>query len=111
MISVISKDPNDPNKTRITIVAHANPGGGLPQWAMNTAVNGVVQIEPFKLFHKINEGACNYQQQSPASSQTAHVNSLPGRSAKPAGIAQLGEYQKDKLVLYFDKDVCISFSS
>ncbi|KAL7496154.1 hypothetical protein ACHAWT_005584 [Skeletonema menzelii] len=86
----ISKDPNDPNKTRITILAHANPGGGLPQWAMNTAVNGVVQIEPFKLFHKINEGACNYQNRSPSSSQTAHVNSLPGRSAKPAGIAQLG---------------------
>jgi len=91
LISVISKDPNDPNKTRITILAHANPGGGLPQWAMNTAVNGVVQIEPFKLFHKINEGACNYQQQSRSSSQTAHVNSLPGRSTKPAGIAQLGE--------------------
>eukprot|EP00984_Skeletonema_dohrnii_P039118 scaffold43137_cov144-Skeletonema_dohrnii-CCMP3373.AAC.1 len=86
----ISKDPNDPDKTRISILAHANPGGGLPQWAMNTAVNGVVQIEPFKLFHKINEGACNYQHQSSASSQTAHVNSLPGRSAKPAGIAQLG---------------------
>ena len=29
---VISKDPNDPNKTRITLLAHANPGGGLPQW-------------------------------------------------------------------------------
>lgn len=33
--TVISKDPNDPNKTRITILAHANPGGGLPQWVSN----------------------------------------------------------------------------
>jgi hypothetical protein len=60
---------------------------------MNTAVNGVVQIEPFKLFHKINVGACNYQEQATTSSQTAHVGSLPGRSAKPAGIAQLGEFR------------------
>jgi hypothetical protein len=58
---------------------------------MNTAVNGVVQIEPFKLFHKINEGACSYKEKSSASSQTAHVSSLPGRSTTPAGIAQLGE--------------------
>jgi hypothetical protein len=45
----ISRDPSDPNnKTCITMVSHANPGGGLPQWAMNTAINAVVQVEPFK---------------------------------------------------------------
>eukprot|EP00985_Skeletonema_marinoi_P014247 scaffold7199_cov133-Skeletonema_marinoi.AAC.4 len=109
LISVISKDPNDPDKTIISILAHANPGGGLPQWAMNTAVNGVVQIEPFKLFHKINEGACNYQHQSSASSQTAHVNSLPGRSAKPAGIAQLGECLEELLCCNLNHQLLLTF--
>ncbi len=33
---VISKDPNDPNRTRITMLSHANPGGGLPQWVRHT---------------------------------------------------------------------------
>lgn len=28
----ISRDPNDPNKTRFALLAHANPGGGIPQW-------------------------------------------------------------------------------
>ncbi|KAL3802102.1 hypothetical protein HJC23_010858 [Cyclotella cryptica] len=89
----ISKDPDDPNKTRITMLAHANPGGGLPQWAMTTAVNAVVQIEPFKLFHNINEGVSKYSEPpstvSP-SHQLASINSLPGRSNKPAGLAQGG---------------------
>ncbi|KAL7483449.1 hypothetical protein ACHAW6_009100 [Cyclotella cf. meneghiniana] len=89
----ISKDPDDPNKTRITMLAHANPGGGLPQWAMTTAVNAVVQIEPFKLFYNINEGVSKYNE--PASSvspshQLASINTLPGRSNKPAGLAQMG---------------------
>jgi len=89
----ISKDPEDPTKTRITLLSHANPGGGLPQWAMNTAVNGAVQIEPFKLFHKINEGVRDYEPPAPSQSMshtTATVGGLPGRSNKPAGIAQLG---------------------
>lgn len=90
----ISKDPDDPNKTRITMISHATPGGGLPQWAMNTAVNAVVQIEPFKFFHNINDSICNYQQESTISQQlqpqTSNVGNLPGRSDKPAGIAHLG---------------------
>jgi hypothetical protein len=32
LLVVISKDPDDPNKTRIALLAHADPGGGLPQW-------------------------------------------------------------------------------
>jgi len=91
--AVISKDPEDPTKTRITLLSHANPGGGLPHWAMNTAVNGAVQIEPFKLFHKINEGVRDYEPPAPSQSMshtTATVGGLPGRSNKPAGIAQLG---------------------
>ncbi|KAL3771499.1 hypothetical protein ACHAWO_000620 [Cyclotella atomus] len=89
----ISKDPDDPNKTRIALLAHADPGGGLPQWVMTTAVNAVVQIEPFKLFHNINQGVSSYQEPSSsvsASHQLATVTSLPGRSNKPAGMAQMG---------------------
>jgi len=95
----ISKDPDDPNKTRITMLSHVNPGGGLPQWAMNTVVNAVVQTEPFKFFHNINDSICSYQEESAAEllqqqhdlhSQTSNVASLPGRSNKPAGMAHLG---------------------
>ena len=35
---VISKDPTDPNKTRFTMLSHANPGGGLPQWVRRTMI-------------------------------------------------------------------------
>ena len=60
---------------------------------MNTAVNAVVQIEPFKFFHNINDSICNYQETSPSKpSQTVDVASPPGRSNKPAGIAHLGEF-------------------
>lgn len=90
--SVISKDPKDPNKTRITMLSHANPGGGLPQWAMNTAVNAAVQIEPFKFFYKINESICDYHDPTIfLNSQCSNVSSSQGRSNKPAGMAHLGE--------------------
>ena len=102
----ISRDPSDPsNKTCITMISHANPGGGLPQWAMTTAINAVVQVEPFKFFHNMNESICNYQE--PASSSmssssssaaalsqghrmTKNVGIQSERSTKPAGIAHLG---------------------
>lgn len=59
---------------------------------MTTAVNTVVQIEPFKLFRNINEGVTKYNappQQMPSGPQLATINSLPGRSNKPAGMAQV----------------------
>jgi hypothetical protein len=58
--------------------------------ALNTAVNAAVQIEPFKLFYSINEGASNYKESASFSPQTTTMNSLPGRSTKPAGMAQMG---------------------
>lgn len=76
------------------MLSHANPGGGLPQWAMTTAVNAVVQVEPFKFFHNMNDSIRNYQE--PASSlqhsqtQVSNVGNHPERSNKPAGIAHLG---------------------
>ena len=100
----ISRDPSDPNnKTCITMISHANPGGGLPQWAMTTAINAVVQVEPFKFFHNMNESICNYQESASSSmsssssaalsqghGMTKNVGIQSERSTKPAGIAHLG---------------------
>jgi hypothetical protein len=73
---------------------------------MNTAINAVVQVEPFKFFHNMNESICYYQE--PASSSlsssaaaaaaalsqghiiTKNVGIQSERSTKPAGIAHLG---------------------
>ena len=52
---LISRCPEDPEKTLITLIAHANPGGNVPAWAMKTAANALAPIEPFKNFQKINE--------------------------------------------------------
>jgi len=82
----ISRDPEDPTKTRMAILAHANPGGGIPQWAMKTAVNAVAPIEPYKLFHRIDvkvRAFCSTQDQ-----KTNMVNS--GYTPRPAGLSQLG---------------------
>jgi hypothetical protein len=86
---VIMKHPDDPNKTKFALVAHANPGGDIPQWACKTAVNAIAPIEPFKLFHKINS---NVKRASPQLQvhRTEMVGSLSGRSSKPAGLSQMG---------------------
>ena len=69
----------------MAILAHADPGGGIPQWAMKTAVNAVAPIEPFKLFHKINTNVC-----ACANNKKEFVNNLSGDRQKPAGLSQLG---------------------
>jgi hypothetical protein len=77
----------------IHIVAHANPGAGVPQWASKTAVNALAPIEPFKLFHKINENVKRNQPQLRERLHQAEMvgSNLPnGRSPRPAGMAQLG---------------------
>jgi hypothetical protein len=88
----LSRDPEDPSKTRVTIIAHANPGGGLPQWAAKTAVNALAPIEPFKLFHKINENVKRHHPELRKRLEEAEMVSTmpPGRSPRPGGIAQLG---------------------
>jgi hypothetical protein len=61
---------------------------------MTTAVNAVVQVEPFKFFHNMNDSIRKYQE--PASllqhsqTQVCNVRNHPERSNKPAGIAHLG---------------------
>lgn len=109
----IGRDPSDPNgKTRLAILAHCDPGGGIPRWATKTAVNAVAPIEPFKLLHKIESGvksamaereggslASKSKQVSTSSALAGDMtderavgsNRMPaGRSSKPAGLSQLG---------------------
>ena len=88
---VISKCPDDPEKTTIAMVAHASPGGNVPQWAAKTAVNALTPIEPFKLFHKIDENVKYHRADLRERLAKAEMVSLPGgRSPRPAGIAQIG---------------------
>ena len=85
--AVISRDPDDPRgKTRISMVSHATPGGGLPSWAMNRAVDAVVRVEPFKFFHKIDEGV----RANRSGEGGVMLARSGGRSNKPAGIGHLG---------------------
>lgn len=89
----ISRCPEDPSKTEITIVAHCRPGGGLPEWAAKTAVKALAPIEPFKLFHKINEQVIRnkYQLKERVKEAEERGSTLPpGRSSRPGGFAQLG---------------------
>jgi hypothetical protein len=55
-------------------------------------VNALVPIEPFKLFHRINENVKRIQPQLRERLQQAEMVSTlpPGRSPRPAGIAQMG---------------------
>jgi len=62
-VNYIARDPTDATKTQITLIAHANPGGNVPQWAVKTAVNALAPIEPFKLFHKINHNVVKHQKE------------------------------------------------
>jgi hypothetical protein len=92
----ISPDPDDPlRKTRFTILALADPGGGLPLWAMKAAINAVLPIEPFKLYYKLKTALKSYEPTSHtelvSSSLEGDITSARfGRSSKPAGLAQLG---------------------
>merc|ERR1711865_1162345 len=95
-INILSKCPEDPSKTKIAIVTHANPGGGLPDWATKTAVNALAPIEPFKLFHGINEKVVHCQPHlrkqiiDEEKSGTSSRNVTSGKSHRPGGISQLG---------------------
>lgn len=92
-LAVFTRCPEDPEKTLIHLVAHANPGVGVPQWAAKTAVNALAPIEPFKMFNKINENVQRSRPQLRERLEQAEMvgSNLPnGRSPRPAGMAQLG---------------------
>eukprot|EP00521_Asterionellopsis_glacialis_P015729 CAMPEP_0195295964 /NCGR_PEP_ID=MMETSP0707-20130614/18438_1 /TAXON_ID=33640 /ORGANISM="Asterionellopsis glacialis, Strain CCMP134" /LENGTH=538 /DNA_ID=CAMNT_0040357315 /DNA_START=147 /DNA_END=1760 /DNA_ORIENTATION=+ len=85
----ISRDPEDPQKTRFALCAHAAPGG-VPAWAVKTAVNALVPIEPFKLFYKIDKCCQNFTPSTPTQRTEMVADTLTGRSSRPAGLSQLG---------------------
>ena len=86
----VSRHPQDPSKTRIAMLAHASPGPDIPHWASKTAVKALVPIEPFKLFHKINQGVAEHRQELEQALPPAELVQDGGRSGRPAGIAQMG---------------------
>jgi hypothetical protein len=88
----IGRDPDDPEKTRISLIAHGNPGSDVPAWACKTAVNAFAPIEPFKLMHRMNEGVKKCRPELERNLQeTEMVGSMPGgRTARPAGLSNLG---------------------
>jgi hypothetical protein len=89
----ISRHPDDPDKTQIFMLAHGNPGRDVPMWAIKTAVNSLVPIEPFKLFHKMNQGILNNREELEQASRRMDETELVssgGVSRRPAGLAQLG---------------------
>ena len=75
-------------------MAHCRPGGGLPEWATKTAVKALAPIEPFKLFHKINEQVMLNQDQlqKRVQEETKEIGPslLPERTSRPGGFAQIG---------------------
>eukprot|EP00545_Synedropsis_sp_CCMP1620_P007387 CAMPEP_0119005774 /NCGR_PEP_ID=MMETSP1176-20130426/1919_1 /TAXON_ID=265551 /ORGANISM="Synedropsis recta cf, Strain CCMP1620" /LENGTH=414 /DNA_ID=CAMNT_0006957619 /DNA_START=281 /DNA_END=1525 /DNA_ORIENTATION=- len=83
----ISPHPDDPNKTRFSLVAHANPGPDISPWMARLAVKNLVPIEPFKLFHKINKCVQSHEIDP---ERTQMVNTSPGRSNRPGGLSQMG---------------------
>ena len=90
----IGRHPTDPEKTQVTLLAHANPGHDVPQWAMKTAIKSLVPIEPFKLFYKINVAvnSCREElaQKVRSLDQAEMVSTPSGMTRRPAGLAQLG---------------------
>eukprot|EP00546_Thalassionema_frauenfeldii_P001940 CAMPEP_0178932798 /NCGR_PEP_ID=MMETSP0786-20121207/22856_1 /TAXON_ID=186022 /ORGANISM="Thalassionema frauenfeldii, Strain CCMP 1798" /LENGTH=470 /DNA_ID=CAMNT_0020610207 /DNA_START=463 /DNA_END=1875 /DNA_ORIENTATION=- len=84
----ICPHPEDPNKTSMFIVAHANPGHDISPFLCRLAVSQLVQVEPFKLFYKINQFVQEYE--SPNDGKVQLVNSNPGRSKRPGGLSQMG---------------------
>jgi len=89
--NIISRSPDDTDKTVITMISHAAPGGSVPQWACKTAVNALAPVEPFKIFQKINKNVNqNLPQLRERLEEAEMVSSPSGRSSRPAGIAQLG---------------------
>ena len=86
----IGRDPDDPEKTRISLLAHASPGNDVPTWACKTAINAIAPIEPFKLIHKINEGIQKNKLELDRNLQDTEMVAVPGRTNRPAGLCQMG---------------------
>jgi hypothetical protein len=90
----ISRDPDDPEKTRIAMLTHGHPGHDVPKWACKTAVNTMAPIEPFKFFHKVNQNVQRYRselEQRLDEMDMEMISTPPGGpTRRPAGLAALG---------------------
>jgi hypothetical protein len=85
------------------MLAHASPGKDVPSWACKAAIQSLAPIEPYRLFHKINEGVKQSRDALQAMSRRLDeaemvrvnsgmdLNSTEGcTSCRPAGIALMG---------------------
>ena len=93
----IHRDPSNPNKTRLTILAHGNPGKDVPTWAMKTACGALANLEPFKLYYKINEGVQKKMSelqreldQQHAQMMSTEQGEIADQKKRPGGMSQLG---------------------
>jgi hypothetical protein len=86
----IGRDPDDPEKTRISLLTHASPGNDIPEWASKTAVKALAPIEPFRLFHNINEGVKRARSELQPDLNDTEMVGMPGRINRPAGLSQMG---------------------
>lgn len=75
---VIEIDPQDPNKTKMSMLQHGSPGGKVSRMVMNTGVNVVAPIESFKLCHRIRTNASIF---------STKFNSATQYNSSSAGIA------------------------
>lgn len=56
-----------------------------------TGINAIAPLEPFKLFHRINQNVINTKSElQKLKLERAEQVSIPGRSNQPVGIAQIG---------------------
>ena len=65
----------------------------MPDWATKTAVKALAPIEPFKLFHKINDQVIRESERLERfvrESEEMKSKMPPGRSYRPGGFAQIG---------------------
>mmetsp|Transcript_61253 Transcript_61253/g.72722 ORF Transcript_61253/g.72722 Transcript_61253/m.72722 type:complete len:620 (+) Transcript_61253:169-2028(+) len=92
--NVISQAKGNKNQTTFQLLAQADPGGGLPAWAVKTAINTLVPIEPFKLMHRIEKGAnsVTIPDETAGDVQTTFVSNMEGLSGVGirGGLSQLG---------------------
>lgn len=93
--TMVGSDPDDPDKTRIAMLTHASPGQDVPMWATKTALQSLLPIEPFRLFHRINQAVQQNRQDLESQCQAKLYYSTDmvkhdRVSKRPAGMAQLG---------------------
>lgn len=95
----ISRCPDFPkDRTKVIMLSHCNCGRDIPEWAVRTAVGILAPIKPFEIIHRINVGVRKAREEleraesksiaSPAATIDTTID--PGRSTRPAGIAQMG---------------------